>query len=166
MIDLETALTKRQIAKLFDVKFRQVELASIPPATEVVPGVENLYYFTDVIAWYRKFLTGGKGQADADLLRARADMAQMERDQMVGSLLHADTVHDMMHSIYSGLREYNDGQASRAGSLGMPLEWVEWLSEDNSKGFDEAYQRLLTWCPDEGGADSPPSEDDAGESVG
>ena len=166
VINEETALTKRQIAHLFDVKLRQVELASIPLASEPVPGVENLYYFTDVIAWYRHFLTGGRDKADADLLRARADIAQMERDKMVGSLLHAQTVHDMMHSIYSGLRDYNDGQASRAGALGMPLEWVEWLAEDNSKGFDEAYQRLLTWCPDEGGGDSPAPENDAGEPVG
>ena len=156
-------MTKRQIAKLFDVTLRQVELASLPPACEVVPGQENLYWLTDVLAWYRRFLTGGKDQADADLVRARADIAQMERDKMAGSLLHAETVAEMMRSIYGGLRDYNDGQASRAGSLGMPLEWVEWLAEDNSAGFDEAYKRLLTWCPAESGGDAPSPADDAGQ---
>ena len=157
-MDEAAALTKRQIAALFKVKLRQVELAGLPPASEVVPGVENLYFLVDVVDWYRGFITGGKGKAEAELVRARADIAMMERERLAGRLIESDVVNRMITDIIAPLRDDLARLPSEAGTRGQSVVDVEWLENRIYEVMDAAADRVLAWSPSEGGgisADAP-----------
>ena len=162
-MDESSALTKRQIAALFKVKFRQVELAGIPTASEVVPGVENLYYLTDVIAWYRNFVTGGKGKSEAELLRARADIAMMEREKLAGRLIDSSVVHKMITEIITPLRDDFARLPSEAGMRGQSVTDIEWLEKRIFEVMDAAANRVLTWDPDESGGNAADAPNDTGK---
>ena len=165
-MDESASLTKRQIAALFGVKLRQVELAGLTPASEVVPGVENLYYLTDVVAWYRDFVTGGKGKSEAELVRARADIAIMEREKMAGRLIESTVVHKMINDIIAPLRDDLARLPSESGMRGQSVGDVEWLEKRIFEVMDAAANRVLAWYPSGSGGNATASPDDSDQSVG